>query len=192
MAASSVAHSGHLSLSHRVVSGQPRSPVGVGGRFPGGSQCLAVPTDVPAADGTRVFVPRSSAATRSNVTSGPRAGVMGAWQDPARPQLGPESEGVAGRLGQGLYSPAHFSHPTLSIKLAPPNPFIWAPVTRSPFQGRLSLHRFHCFSEILLPRTLEQASLGPVPSPQITNSDPKTIVSSGPTQALFPLQQSWF
>lgn len=110
---------------------------------------------------------------------------MGAWQDPARPQLGPESEGVAGRQGQGLglYSPAHFSHPTLSLKLALPNPFIWAPVTRSPFQGRLSLHRFHCFSEILLPRTLEQASLGPLPSPQITNSDPK---------ALFPLEQSWF
>lgn len=85
-----------LTFSQQIISGQPRSPAGGGScaglipRQP--QQYLAVPTGVPAADGPSVFVPRSSTTTRSNVTSGPRAGVMGAGRGPAHP-VGPQRLG---------------------------------------------------------------------------------------------------
>lgn len=77
---------------------------GGGGWFPGRPEPgLAVPTGAPAADGPRPLCPWSSAATRSNVTAGPRAGVRGVDLDLNYPHLQAGPRGGGGVHGQWSY-----------------------------------------------------------------------------------------
>lgn len=88
--------------SRRRWGRELRSRLGGGGRFPGRRQLgLAVPTGAPVADGPRPLCPQSSAAARSNVTAGPRAGVRGAGLDLTPPRRAPGSVGAAELLGGG-------------------------------------------------------------------------------------------
>lgn len=98
---------GHHPLSHlgspsqpsvlELTGSQPRSPGAGAGQVPRlPQQCLAVPTGPGQQMGPGAFVPLSKAATRSNVTSGPWAGVRGrvkapptlSWASRARGQHG--------------------------------------------------------------------------------------------------------
>lgn len=88
--------------SRRRWGRELRSRLGGGGRFPGRRQLgLAVPTGAPVADGPRPLCPQSSAAARSNVTAGPRAGVRGAGLDLTPPQEGPRECGGGRAIGRG-------------------------------------------------------------------------------------------